>query len=309
MLGVKRMRELSVEERKKLAIKWVNSLNRLQDYGLKLLFRSIGNFGGVIYDVERVRDRSDDVRLLARIIDSNGEEVVEYLDRKPDPNGEVMTDVILLRFNGNAILSARKRPSLSDDNDEFEFMIPANVANYHVQLKDEVLRRNNEIQELRFRLEEALHTISWQSKELETLNERLRRLDEDKMHLARENIQFKEIIADLEILVKKHMAVGQISTAAVDEILRRARAAGVTRVIGGYEAIEEILRRDKEIAETAMTIGGFDMGVLLKGYNELLEEVKRLREEIAQFRGREVREEREEVEERRREEEKVEVGV
>jgi len=300
------MRELSVEERKKLAIKWVNALNRLQNYGLKLIFRSVGTFGGVIYDIERVTDNGD-IRLLARVIDSNGEEVTEYLDRKPDPNGDVVSDVVLLRFDGGAILSARKRPSLSDDDDEFEFLIPANVANYYIRLRDEITRRNNEIQELRFRLEEALSTIEWQSREIEVLSGKVRRLEEDKAYLSRENIQLKDVIANLEILVKKHMAIGQISTAAVDEILRRARTAGLTRVIGGYEAIEEILRRDKEIAETAMTIGGFDLGEITKRYDVLANEIKRLREEIARLEGKEIKRE-EEVEKKEEEkEEKVEV--
>ncbi|MHC1625065.1 MAG: hypothetical protein ACXQS2_03625 [Methermicoccaceae archaeon] len=302
------MRVLSVDERKRLAIKWVKAINRLPDYGLKLVFRSIGEFGGVIYDIERVRENHGDVRLLARIIDKDGNEVTEYLDRKADPNGKVLDDVVILRFDGSAILSARKRPGLSDSDDEFEFLMPAHLSDYYVQLKDEIERRNNEIQELRFRLEEALSTINWQDKEIETLNERVRRLEEDKAHLSRENVRLKEIIVDLEILVKKHMAVGAISTTAVDEILRRAKAAGVTRVLGGYEAIEEILRRDKQIAETAMAIGGgLDLVDVTKNYASLSEDVRVLREQVAKILNMIGEREKEEKKEERSEKQEVEV--
>lgn len=273
--------EKKLKERRRLAEKWVDALKALMEEEMYILLCPTG-WRGVTYLVETKKDNGDRrIRLIT--VDPEKRETMEYLDYKPDPNDAPRDLRAFVISNGPFIFTQRVKPGFDDDPENFEFVITGRTADYYMNLRDDLIRKQNEIHQLMYELDEARAVIERQEREIEVMGEKVRVLEQDIEALSRENMLLKETITQLETVVKKYMALGEMSQAAVDEILRLARAAGVERVMGVQGKLTQILQEDEKIWETLVaraSSGGEIQGQLIQTLREQQELIKQLQEEV-----------------------------
>jgi len=283
--------ELKLEEKRELAEKWVKSLKKLSELDMYILLRTTGEFVGIVFYIER-RPVNGAFRTVLHYITPDGRIAKEYLDYMPDPNGEPQ-DVRVIIFSRLIILTARKKPGFEDSEENFEWIISMDRANYYMNLRDDNIRKRQEIAELMWRMDEMNATISRQDNEVTVLSERLRMTEEKEKMLSRENILLKRTVSQLEEVAKKAMAGYIEAEAALSEIMRKAEILGQDRVLSPSERVKEIAKEGKDVMEiiqsTYSPIEGDNTAILAK-LDYITNRIQRLEEDIRKVRREEVKE-------------------
>lgn len=235
------------EEKESLAKKWVNAINRLPRAELQILLRSSGDFGGVIFRREK-KQVNGTFRTVIHYIKPDGSSGKEYLDFMPDPAGEP-EDARPIIFPPPFVMTARKKPGFDDDEESFEWLLDQRRASYLQGLKNDLIKRNHEISELNWRIDELRTIINRQENEIKVLSERIRMYEDDVERLSRENILLKRTVTQLEEVARKSLAGYIESEKALNEIMRKAELLGQERVMSPVERLKQIAEESKEVME------------------------------------------------------------
>ncbi|RLI84696.1 hypothetical protein DRP07_00295 [Archaeoglobales archaeon] len=237
-----------------LAKKWCKALTKLPEAGLGILIRANGQFGGIIYKSER-KVVDGVYRQSIHLVRPDGSLASEYLDYMPDPNGEP-EDCQPFHLDAPFILTSRNSPGIDDDPSNFTWLILGHRASHLMRLRDDLIRSQNEIQDLNHKLEMARLTVERQKSEINALSEKVRILEEDVDRLSRENNILKESIAQLEMIAKEQMFRGYSAEKGLELALKRAEQVGASQVMGVREKLNEVLEMHKEIGEKTLAMSG-----------------------------------------------------
>ena len=265
-----------IEERKRKAKKLVESIKKLNRLGLQFLLRSNNTFGGVVYHIERVpsRDLPVGYRTVLHLILPDGREAKEYADWYNAGNFE---DCIVLSFPDSPfLLTMRRAPTMTDDEEDLEWILLDARAKSLAELKADVVIKQETIEELRWVIEEKDKTINSLKREVRSLRERVREYEAELDRISKEYVDLMTEHRQLLILVQKHMAGEIEATTAIKEILARAEAAGKYEVMGVKDRLIDVLKKEREISELLQIMyggnGHINMDVLEKRLSKLVEE-------------------------------------
>jgi len=225
--------------------------NKFVKRGLFFMFRTTGEYAGTGFKLER-RVVEGATRLIAHYV-KEGKVYKEPLDYFPDKTVPEPADVRPIVFSGGLILTSRVAPSWDDSDESFRWMVLGYRAESYVNLKDTVLKMQNELDDLGRQLDTARRVIKRQEREIDVLSEKVRVLEQDVEALSREKMMLEETISKVKVLLKKYMAYAEISTEALNEILRVADSAGLELVIGGRARIWDIIEDYKRISEEILS--------------------------------------------------------
>jgi len=284
-----------LEERKRKARRILQSLRKLNREGFVFLLRTQGNgtFGGIVYHIEKVNvpDLPIGQRTVFHLILPDGREAKEYADYY---DGSTLHDAIILSFPDTPFaLTMRTRPTLTDEDDDMEWMIHGARAEPLATLKSELQRRNEEIEELWWMLEQKERRIKSLEREVALLREKVRDYEAELDKISEEKVQLESELRRIMIIAQKHMAGELEAHAAVKEILARAEQAGKWEVMGVRDKLLEFLKKEKEISELVQIVYPGGNGQLPSRIEKMLEmldqKIRELDEREARLRETEER--------------------
>ena len=258
--------------------------NKFIKRGMFFMIRTTGEYAGTGFKLER-RVIDGSIRLIAHYV-KDGKVYKEPLDYFPDKTVPEPVDVRPIVFSGGFVLTSRVAPSWDDSEESFRWMVVGYKAESYINLKDTVLRMQNELDDLGRQLDTARRVIKRQEREIDTLSEKVRVLEQDVEALSREKMMLEETISKVKVLLKKYMSYAEISTEALNEILRVADSAGLELVIGGRAKIWDIIDEYKRISEGIIsTFAGMSNGDLSPKIDEFRGQLEKIHRELNELRN------------------------
>ena len=258
--------------------------NKFIKRGMFFMIRTTGEYAGTGFKLER-RVIDGSIRLIAHYV-KDGKVYKEPLDYFPDKTVPEPVDVRPIVFSGGFVLTSRVAPSWDDSEESFRWMVVGYKAESYINLKDTVLRMQNELDDLGRQLDTARRVIKRQEREIDMLSEKVRVLEQDVEALSREKMMLEETISKVKVLLKKYMSYAEISTEALNEILRVADSAGLELVIGGRAKIWDIIDEYKRISEGIIsTFAGMSNGDLSPKIDEFKVQLEKIHRELNELRN------------------------
>jgi len=267
---------MDVEKRREKARMVVKSLNKLRKWGLQFLLRSNNTFGGIVYNVEHVPAKDfPGYRKVLYLITPDGRDVQEYADWYY--RGKYEDCIILSYPDAPFLLTIRKRPGLTDEADDIEWLLRGYEAEYVAQLKVDVATKQKIIEELTWHLEQLKSTNEKLDLEVKRLREQIREYEAEIDHMSTEVTDLRTTLRNIAIIAEKYM-IGELEARkALSEILKKVESIGAYEVAGVKDRIMQILERDKEIKEQLELM-----------YGPIEVDIKKTLEEIVEKKVREV---------------------
>jgi len=177
----------------------------------------------------------------------SGEFFKEPLDRK-NPRTNQLESVVLAE-NPYLILTARRRPDLSDADDNFMWLDnPFDVQDIR-KLREDVQVRDQVVASMRKELETQRKLTSYYEGLASAYGETTRELEERTKRLSREVAMLREQNEHLRMIGRAAMAESIEAESALEKMVKTARERGVEIASSEFERARETAKKLKQLHE------------------------------------------------------------
>jgi len=145
-------------------------------------------------------------------------------------------------------LTTRIAPGLTDEEDDFEWMVIAEEAKRLMDLRITNKRLQDALYDKTQEYNEVTRELERLEDKVKLLAETNRRLSEDHRRVSEDKMRYEEQLYTIESLLNKWLIKGYMDEEAIRFALSIAGKVGAHRIMGGYEHIDEILKKDREIS-------------------------------------------------------------
>ena len=213
---------MNLEKRRKNARVILDFLKDVLEKGYVILLRSNGTFG-VVYHKEIVV-MNGLKRELLYVVTQEGRDVREFADYY---NGVRLESCVIIDFReAPFMLTARKRPSLSDDEEEFEWMLTGVTAEYYANLKNDYDRLLEHMRYLRSEIEARERRIQELEDRIKILSEENRDMQSVIERLNREVSLYRRELFAIHSMAEQAVADAALARSALNDIKNRIEQVG-----------------------------------------------------------------------------------
>jgi len=233
-----------IESRKNNALRIVRFLKEMLDKDYLILLRPNGEVAVAYFKQRVLRDGIH--RLMLHVVDMMGREYREYADYY---NGASLESCFVIQsYSAPIALTVRKRASLSDDEDEFEWVILGARAEKYAELKSDYERMYEELSYLRKIIRNREKIIEDLERRLSVLNEELRDARNTIDLLLRENSVLRRDIYSLRSIIERYAAEGALSQSIANQLLSEVDRIGRHALVKPSD-VREFMKEMGELAE------------------------------------------------------------
>lgn len=246
-----------------------NALNRLSEYGFKLLFTTHGfRLMGIVTWDKKLPDESlgQRRRWIKGLKIENGtpilpdEKVFETsLDRKNPMSGDL--DDIVIHEDNFMILMERKTFDLNDAEENFQFIPNQHAMNRVQQLIDSIESGERRIHRLGQEKEQFFLDSEHFKREATTAKEREKTNTELRNRLTRESARLQERVGNLESQNQMLRAKNLQYEAQMDEVMANAQEEGTIKGMSTDDKVIHAIQKTKEKEEAMLDIQQEDTAV------------------------------------------------
>lgn len=246
-----------------------NALNRLSEYGFKLLFTTHGfRLMGIVTWDKKLPDESlgQRRRWIKGLKIENGtpipsaEKVFETsLDRKNPMSGDL--DDIVVHEDNFMILMERKTFDLNDAEENFQFIPNQHALNSVQKIMDETEEKGRRIHRLGQEKEQFFLDAEHFKREATTAKEREKTNTELRNRLTREGARLQERVGNLESQNQVLRARNLQYESQMDEVMANASEEGTIKGMSTDDKVIHAIQKAKEREEAMLDIQQEDTAV------------------------------------------------